>query len=103
MEWLIGHTGYSFLDVWAIVHTAFWIFTGSCLWAMKVHRTNALLFCMSLALTWEVGEYFLSRKFTEIWLNPESWWNSWISDPLTCLVGVVFIFWALDRWGKKQQ
>lgn len=102
MRALIGHTGYSFLDVWSVVHLAFWIFVGSCLWVTKVHYVVALLCCLGVAYSWEVFEYFAQRKWTAVWLNPESWWNSWLSDPLTCVVGVLGIYLALNKWGIKQ-
>ena len=102
MSWLIGHTGYSFIDIWSLIHLAFWIFIGSCLWATKVHRLVALLCCLGAAFSWEVFEFFAQRKWTDVWLNQESWWNSWLSDPLTCVVGVLGIYLALNKWGTKQ-
>lgn len=102
MLWLYGKTGYSFIDVWTSVHVAFWIFAGSCLWAVKVNRVLAFLCCLSAAFSWEIFEAFAQREWTDVWLNQESWWNSWVSDPLTCVVGVLAIYIALDKWGTRQ-
>jgi hypothetical protein len=124
MGWFYGHTGFSFIDVWALVHFAFWIFAGSCIWAL-VRRTRypwlrpvSLAFCLGLAYGWEVSEYFLAPKYHQLWgdwflyegftykaacvdwfdkCRFESWWNSWISDPLSCLLGVLLIWTMLDR------
>lgn len=102
MLWFYGKTGYSFVDVWMAVHVAFWIFAGSCLWAVKVKRVFSLLVCLSAAISWEIFEAFAQRKWTTVWLNQESWWNSWVSDPLTCVAGVLCIYVALDKWGVRQ-
>jgi len=91
-------TGYSFIDVWTLVHTAFWIFMGSCLWGLKVNKWVALASCLTVAFLWEVFEEFVAYKqWPDHWLDIESWWNSWLSDPLTCLVGVSLIWWLLDH------
>lgn len=91
-------TGYSFFDVWTLVHTAFWIFVGSCLWGLKANKWIALASCFVVSLLWEVFEHFVAFPlWPDKWLDPESWWNSWLSDPLTCVVGVALIWWALDH------
>jgi len=124
MGWFFGHTGFSFIDVWALVHFAFWIFVGSSVWAVirrsgwRWGRPAALLACLALAYGWEVAEFFLAPRFHGLWgdwfiyqgalwggicevWTPvcayESWWNSWVSDPLTCVLGVLLIWTLLDR------
>lgn len=124
MSWLLGHTGFSFLDVWALVHFAFWIFAGSTVWAFGRKSTwtwwrpVALLACVGVALLWEILEAILAPRMHERWgdwflyagrewkgeclvwapsCHYESWWNSWLSDPLTCVVGVLLIWILLDR------
>jgi hypothetical protein len=110
--------------VWALAHFAFWIFAGSTVWA-QVRRTQwtwgrplALLACLVVAIGWEIleayvapanhglwGDWFRYSGFTwggvcEVWAPDchfESWWNSWVSDPLTCLAGVLLIWTLLDR------
>jgi hypothetical protein len=122
--WLYGHTGFSFIDVWALVHFAFWIFAGSCAWAL-VRKSgwrwvwpSTLSACIMLAYSWEVLEAFLAPRYHQAWgdwflyagftygsacanwipsCHYESWWNSWVSDPLTCLVGVLLIWVLLNR------
>ena len=95
-------TGQSFLDVWTIVHLAFWIFIGSCLWAWKFQEKPALIACFLLALLWEVFEYFIAFRFwPNVWLDPESFLNSLVSDPLTCLVGFAGIWAMLDHRKRR--
>ena len=101
MNWLYGIRGYSFFDAWTIAHISFWAFIGSCLYAFKVKWEVALLFAISGSFMWEVTEYFLSQEFTQVWLSQESWWNSWISDPLTSLVGVLGMYLLLSKGGTK--
>jgi hypothetical protein len=98
MTWLAGRTGYSLLDVWTIVHVSFWIFAGSVLWSLKVPRTAAFAGCLAVALIWEAFERVAEKEWPNHWLNPESWWNSYVSDQLTVFVGVLGIWYALDHW-----
>lgn len=101
MSWLVGHTGRSFLDAWTIPHLGFWVFIGSTLWAVRVHRAVAVVYCLILALAWEGFEKYAEVRWPDRWLNPESWLNSWVSDPLTCVVGVVGMFLLLDKFGQR--
>lgn len=126
MDWFYGHTGFSFIDRWALIHFAFWIFAGAVAWSL-VRRFNwawgrvvALVGCLGLAYAWEALESYLAPRHPNLWLDwftycgsefyavcpqyaegchYESWWNSWISDPLTCLVGVLLAWTVLD-WRK---
>jgi len=102
-------TGISFLDVWTIFHVAFWLVVGSLLWSREyaaakagkpTHRTAHLIGCMVVALAWEAFEKGAEKWWPAYWLNPESWYNSWVSDPLTCIVGVLGAFFVLNRWRK---
>jgi len=99
MNWFIGITGYSFFDVWAIVHLSFWIFIGSTCWEFRefFNKWYAFLICLMLAYIWEVYEHFMAPTHPDIWKDPESWWNSWISDPLMCMFGFLGIWWLLDH------
>lgn len=123
MDVLFGHSGFSFFDVWAFVHFCFWVFIGSCVWACekKVRwgywRITSFFACLALAFGWEVlervlavrmpgswGDWFFYKGskylgLCETWVPEcqfESWWNSYVSDPLTCVVGVIFIWVLLD-------
>lgn len=105
MNWLIGVTGRSFIDVWTIPHLAFWTFIGSCIWPFAKDkdfgfRLIALSLCLFWALMWEVFEKYAEGHWPSLWLNPESWFNSWVSDPLTTVVGVMGMMWLLDRWAR---
>jgi hypothetical protein len=128
MDVIYGKSGFSFFDVWALVHFCFWVFFGSCVWAIdkktKWGYTRILSFfaCLGLAFGWEGLESFLAPRMHErwgdwfiyegstfksectIWMENcrfESWWNSWISDPLTCVVGVVLVWILLDNRKKR--
>ena len=102
MDWLIGKTGYSFFDVWSVVHFCAWVFFGSCFWGTLHTKPNgygiSLGICFALSLVWEVIEGRLAPRYPQFWLNPESWWNSWISDPLMCVLGVSLVWLLLSRW-----
>jgi hypothetical protein len=98
--WFLGRTGYSFFDVWSLVHFAFWIFAGSCLWAAKLRIGYALAGSVLLALAWECFERVAEKKWPDYWLHPESWWNSWASDVLMCALGVLLIWRLLDAYAK---
>lgn len=98
MNWFVGRAGYALFDVWSIVHFCFWVFVGSNTWALKIPRWPTVLACMCLALLWEVFERHAEEKWPELWLTPESWWNAWVSDPLTCVLGLTFVWYALDNW-----
>jgi len=105
MNWLIGTTGSSFLDVWTVPHLAFWIFVGSVLWPFSKNkdfgfRLICLGVCLFWAFAWEVFERFAEAEWPTLWLHPESWYNSYVSDPLTTVVGVLGMMWALDRWAR---
>jgi hypothetical protein len=102
MTWFCCDTGYALIDVWTLVHTAFWLFVGSCLWGLKANRWWALLGCFLVSLAWEAFEEFVAfPRWPDKWLDPESWWNSWISDPLTCLVGVLAIYLILENRPRR--
>jgi len=105
--WFFGKTGYSFVDVWSIVHVAFWVYTGSLVWSFQEaqpeesalkSRYLGMAACMLGAIAWEVFEFFMAPKHPKLWMSTESWWNAWVSDPLTCVWGVLFIWYALDNW-----
>lgn len=100
MSWLIGHTGYSFFDYWTLAHASFWFVTGSTLAALKLNRVISFFSCLGVAVGWEVFEHFAEKKWPDIWLSPESWWNSWCCDLLTTLM-VLVAFYGFDRWRPK--
>lgn len=97
-SWLVGRAGYAFFDVWSIVHFCFWVYVGSGVWSLHKSRPLMMGLCLVGAFAWEVFERYAEKKWPNLWLNPESWWNSWLSDPLMCVLGVLFIWYALDHW-----
>lgn len=93
-------TGRTFIDVWTIFHLSFWIFMGSNFWTIRtyVDRPRAMLIGIIVAYLWEFFERYAERKWPTVWLSPESALNSYVSDPLTCVVGMLFAWYALDHW-----
>ena len=102
MNWLGFITGYSLLDVWTLVHLCFWLFIGSCLYPTGFKLWKATLVCFGLSLAWEVFEHFAFQWWPHLWHDPESWFNAWISDPLT-VVAVPIIYWLLAHRRRRQQ
>lgn len=98
MDWFIGRAGYAFFDYWTIAHLSFWIFIGSCIAAVRLNRAIFGLLCFSSALMWEVFERFAEKKWPAVWQSPESWWNAWLSDPLTVIIGFGVAFIGYDYW-----
>lgn len=101
MEWLWPiRTGKTLIDVWTIFHLAFWVFMGSNFWAVQryIDRPRAMLAGLCGAYLWELFERYAERKWPNVWLTPESLVNSYVSDPLTCVLGMLFAWYALDNW-----
>ena len=92
-------TGYSFFDWWTLVHWSSWIVVGANLWALrhKIDKYTSLTICLGLAYAWEIFERYGEAKRPDVWRDPESWWNAWLSDPLMCVMSFFFIWWALDN------
>ena len=96
-------TGVTFIDVWTLPHLGFWIVVGSTIWPFRerLSKYKAFFVCFGVALAWEVFEKFAEHYWPERWLDPESWVNSWLSDPITCVVGYLGIWWLLDRRKRR--
>lgn len=73
---------------------------GSNFWAFGkfISREQSMLLGLALSYAWEFFERYSERKWPHIWLTPESFVNSYISDPLTCVIGLLFAWYALDNW-----
>lgn len=89
MGWLVGQTGKSFFDGWSIVHLAFWIVIGSTIAAFHVPFLVGMLINMAFAYGWEIFERYAEKRWPNVWRHPESKINSWISDPLMCVLGTI--------------
>jgi len=105
MSWLIGTTGLAFFDVWSVAHLAFWVFIGSVLWPMIKDsglslRMIALGACLIAAYAWEGFEKIAEVRWPRLWLHPEVWYNSYVSDILTTIIGVLGMFYLLDRFAR---
>jgi len=103
MDWLIGAAGYAFFDYWFLMHLSFWLVTGSTIAAVKLNRAIFSMLCMSTALLWEVFEIFAAKKWPDVWLSPEAWWNAWVSDPLTVVIGLGVAFYGFDHWREAKK
>jgi hypothetical protein len=101
MDKLCCFTGYSFLDWWTLVHFCFWIFIGSTLWAFKLKKSTAVSVCFGVSLAWEIFERQAEKLWPNRWQDPESWFNAWLSDPLTAITGTLLIWWLLDHRKRK--
>jgi hypothetical protein len=95
------HTGRTLLDAWSLVHVAFWFFAGSVLWSIKGNRKLELGYCLAVAYAWEASERFCERRWPKIWINPESFINSVISDPAMCIAGIAAAWYILDHWRRQ--
>lgn len=103
MDWLVGRAGYAFLDYWTISHLGFWVVYGSTVAAVKLNRAIFAIFAVSGALMWELFERFAEKQWPTVWQSPESWWNAWISDPLTAVVSLWVAYVGFDHWrGTKK-
>lgn len=94
-------TGVTLIDVWTLPHLGFWIFTGSTIWAFRLHKWLSFGICLGLAFSWEVFEKFAEHLWPDRWQDPESFINSWISDPLTCVIGFLGVWYLLDKRRRK--
>ena len=97
MNWLWPiHTGITFFDYWTVAHIAFWFVVGSSLAGIKMRRAVAYIYCFWVAIGWEVFERFAESHWPTLWLSPESWLNSWVSD--IAMTGFVIVaFWGFDK------
>ena len=92
-------TGRTFLDVWSVVHFAFWLIVGADIRALTSTQTARIVgfeVCVVLAYAWEVFERLVlePRGFVA---HPESLVNRWLSDPLMCVLGVGAGMWMISK------
>lgn len=93
-------TGITFFDVWTIIHLCFWVFMGSNFWNMQplLSLKGALILGLLLSYAWEVFERYAEVQHPVVWKNPETWLNSYVSDPLTSIIGILIAWYMLDNW-----
>lgn len=89
-------TGITFLDYWSLSHFGFWFVVGATL--ATASRGWVAVCCLAVAFGWEVFERFAEVTWPRVWLSPESWVNSWISDPLMCILGLLVAWYGYDNW-----
>jgi hypothetical protein len=98
MRWLYPViTGRTFFDGPSVFHLAFWVFMGSCFAYAKMPLKRSMIVMAVLAYGWEIFERFAEKKWPTCWTHPESWYNSYLSDPLMGVVGVAFAYWLVRR------
>lgn len=101
MQWIYPViTGKTFFDVWTLFHLAFWFFMGSNFWSLRnfIELKYVLLIGIFLSYIWEFFEKYAEKKWPNLWLNPESWLNSYISDPLTSIIAILSSYYVLNNW-----
>jgi hypothetical protein len=99
MDWLWPiKTGKTFFDYWSLIHFFFWAVVGSTFAHTAMGRTKVFGICMALAYLWEFMERYLEVKYPNVFLTPESWVNSYVSDPLMCVIGLLVAWYGFDNW-----
>lgn len=99
MDWFWPvRTGKTVLDVWTIMHVAFWVYMASNFYSFGVTRNRALFLGVVLSFAWEFFERFAEHQWPDIWQHPESFANAYVSDPLTSVLGVLFSYYVLEHW-----
>lgn len=98
MIWFIGKPGYALIDPSTFVHFCFWVVAGSNVYYLRLPRGKALAGFMVVALLWEVFERYAEKKWPQVWLHPESWWNAWVSDILMVPLGCLVVWALFDRY-----
>jgi hypothetical protein len=96
-----GAAGKAFFDVWTLAHLGFWIFVASTAWGLGMRLRWAFPAAMLGAFGWEVLERYLEAAKPEMFQNPEVWYNSWLSDPLTTVVAVLG-WWVMLGGDRKK-
>lgn len=90
-------TGETFFDVWSIVHFCTFLGFGATLQATKLPLWAVLLILLTLGFGWEVVERYVPFIHMHV-KNPESWLNSWISDPIIDMLGGGVGIWLIMNW-----
>ena len=89
-------------DLWSIIHFGFWAFISSSVGAaweppLWVH----IFYTVIGSYVWEGIEYPLQRKYPARWsYRLESWQNSFISDPISNLLGAAFGWFVVAHYRK---
>jgi hypothetical protein len=96
-------TGTSFIDVWTLVHFAFWFVMGADWESIRERRMLPALWVVSLAgvlagaYIWEIVEQFYIEP-AGMAKYPEGWINRWVSDPVVGVLGFVLGVLAIRKW-----
>lgn len=102
-DWMVGITGYSFIDYWFLIHVCFWVVVGSTIASLRLPRVFAVFQSLTVACLWEMFERVAEKQWPQIWESPESWWNSLGSDLLTVVIGMLIAYYGFDKWRNVNQ
>jgi hypothetical protein len=83
-------TGITFFDKWSVVHLTGWFTLGANLQAIYLGFWVSFVILLLTAFGWEILERTLLKKKIE---HPESWLNSWVSDPIVDMIGGLLGIW----------
>jgi hypothetical protein len=98
LSWVFpGITGRVFFDGPSVFHLAFWIFAASCFAYAKWSLTRAMAVMTVVAYAWEFFERYAEKKYPTFWTHPEIWFNSYISDPLMGVIGVLLAYYLVKH------
>lgn len=95
--------GRPIFDAWSMAHLGFWFLAASTLWAFFRGRYRLLLavICVFGAFSWELFEVFAEKAWPRLWTFPESDLNRWLGDPLTCVLGILVMWFCLDASARR--
>jgi hypothetical protein len=95
MNWLWPiRTGKTFIDVWSLIHLAFWFTASGIMRARGVRGWLLWTVAIGGAYAWEVIEKFYFEPHG--WVRfPESALNRWLSDPLMAVLATLLAWYLL--------
>jgi hypothetical protein len=89
-----------FFDGWSFIHLATWVAVAH---VVELIHSNPWWFCIMYGLVgsyiWEIIEYPLQRHYPKRWSNRrESLPNSFISDPICNMTGLIIGVWIVKHY-----
>ena len=94
LEWFWPvRTGQTFFDLWSIVHFCTFVGLGASVQALDKPLWMTLIVLLVFAFGWEVIEAY--TPIHNLVKFPESWLNSWVSDPIVDMLGGAVGIWLV--------
>lgn len=97
MDWLWREGGVALFDSYSLHHFAW--FATITLALNPIFRKHTWMGVLSLAISWELFEYYISANILGIpFAGKELWINKWVGDPIVnalgyftanCLIGII--------------